>query len=113
LPALLAIHIWLIIIAFILIGGGIFLKWKRSRIKPRRYLLVGIFTISLPVIFLLAILIGDNSLSFFRPLFNSVFQLDNLLKQLFTPYGSALAVFSILVLFLIGVSVLIRKRKQG
>jgi 4-amino-4-deoxy-L-arabinose transferase-like glycosyltransferase len=113
LPVLLAGHIWLLIIALLLISGGVVLKQKGPRIDPREFILVLLFTLSLSAIFLLAIRIGDNSLSFFRPLFKSVFQFDNLLKQLPASAGTALTVFSIPALFLIGVSVLIRKRKQG
>ncbi len=112
-PVLLAQHIWLFVIALLLIGGGIFLKWRRSQINPREYLLIGIYTISLLVIFLLAIRIGDNSLSFFRPLFQSLFQIDNLLKQFAASYGTALMVLSLPVLFLIGISALVWKRKEG
>jgi 4-amino-4-deoxy-L-arabinose transferase-like glycosyltransferase len=113
LPALLAQHIWLLAIAFILIGGGIFLERRWSRIDTWKYLLIGLYTISLSAIFLLAIRIRDNSLSFFQPLFKSVFQLDNLLKQFAASAGTALSVSSIPVLFLTGVSVLIWKRRRG
>lgn len=111
-PALLALHIWLLAIAFLLISGGIFLKRKWSRIDTQKYLLPGLYAISLSVIFLLAILIGDNSLSFFRPLFQSVFPLNNLLKEFYSSSGTTLTVLCILSLFLIGIISLIKKRER-
>jgi len=113
LPSLSIYHVLFLTTSLFLIGGGIFLKRKLSRIDPRNYFLIGLYTISLSAIFLLAIRIGENSLSFLRPLFQSIFHLDNLLKKFSASSGTALTTFSIPALFLIGISVLIRKRKQG
>jgi len=113
LPALLAQHILLIVIALILIGGGIILKSRWSQINTRKYILIGSFAISLLFIFILALLIGESSLSFLRPLFRSVFYLDHLGKEFSASYGITLTVISIMALFLIGVSALIWKRRRG
>jgi len=113
LPIISVHHILLLAIAFLLIGGGLVLKQKWPRIDPRKHILIWLYTFSLAAIFLLAIRVGDNSLSFFRPLFKSVFQLDNLLKHFISLSGTSLTVFCIMALFLIGVSSLIRKRKRG
>ena len=112
-PALLARHIRLLIIALLLIGGGVILRHQRRPRDLLKYLLNCLYILSLTTIFLLAVRIGENSLSFFRPLFRFIFLLGDLLKQFFVSSGSPLTIVSIPALFLIGAFFLIRKKRQG